>query len=65
MRITLIIFFSLMLLAVASIVIFGKDRYRYPCQDPLNWKSEDCQFEKQFCIATGTCTEFTLKSKCR
>jgi hypothetical protein len=28
--------------------------YRYPCQDPANWKSPDC--EPPICVASGTCT---------
>jgi len=28
--------------------------YRYPCQDPENWQSAECQ--PPICKATGTCT---------
>lgn len=36
-------------------VFFAGDTYRYPCQDPANWASADCQ--PPVCTATGTCTE--------
>lgn len=31
------------------------DRYRYPCQDPVNFDSVDCQ--PPACDANGTCTD--------
>ena len=31
------------------------ERYRYPCQDPNNWDSQECK--KPFCSANGTCPE--------
>jgi hypothetical protein len=33
--------------------------YRYPCQDPANWESEDCKPPK--CEAWGGCTKDVLK----
>lgn len=29
--------------------------YRYPCQDPANWKSAECN--PPICEASGTCTK--------
>jgi predicted small lipoprotein YifL len=29
--------------------------YRYPCQDPANWKAPECQ--PPLCDASGTCTK--------
>jgi len=29
--------------------------YRYPCQDPANWKSPDCN--PPLCNASDTCTK--------
>lgn len=29
--------------------------YRYPCQDPANWKKAECN--PPICEATGTCTK--------
>ena len=31
------------------------ERYRYPCQDPENWETKQCQ--KPYCTANGTCPE--------
>jgi len=32
--------------------------YRYPCQDPKNWQSEECQ--PPMCEADGTCVTDVL-----
>lgn len=32
--------------------------YRYPCHDPANWESAECQ--PPVCEATGTCTKDLL-----
>lgn len=32
--------------------------YRYPCQDPENWETAECQ--PPVCEATGTCTSDLL-----
>ena len=34
--------------------------YRYPCQDPINWKKPECNNE--ICKAEGTCTDIVLGS---
>jgi uncharacterized lipoprotein len=34
-------------------------RYRYKCQDPTNWKSEECV--PPACEATGVCTKDLVK----
>jgi hypothetical protein len=31
------------------------DSFRYPCQDPQNWKKPEC--EPPACEASGTCTK--------
>ena len=31
------------------------DRFRYPCQDPVNWRKPEC--EPPACDASGTCTK--------
>ena len=28
-------------------------RYRYPCQDPVNWEKDECK--PPICEASGTC----------
>lgn len=53
MRISALIFILLLILISCS------DRYRYPCQDPANWDSDECN--PPICTASGTCTADTLK----
>jgi len=36
-----------------------EDVYRYPCQDPANWESPDCQPPN--CEAFGVCTKDVMK----
>ena len=43
----------LLCLALSSCGWQGK--YRYPCQDPANWKAKDCN--PPICEASGTCTK--------
>jgi len=45
----LLIFIPLLL------AVFGGDRFRYPCQDPTNWGSEQCQ--KPRCEINRQCPE--------
>jgi hypothetical protein len=35
--------------------------YRYPCQDPKNWKKTECNNE--ICKVEGECTEDVLDKK--
>ena len=43
-------------LLVISISGCGYDgHYRYPCQDPANWNTEDCK--PPICTAAGACPE--------
>jgi hypothetical protein len=35
------------------VVFFAGDTYRYPCQDPANWNSAEC--EPPTCTASATC----------
>jgi len=49
---------STILLAMVSGCGYDGD-FRYPCQNPKNWKNEDCQ--KPFCEATGTCPDQLTK----
>jgi hypothetical protein len=47
---------SLIIAGIAALMMTGcDDRYRYPCQDPTNWDTQDCK--KPFCSADGTCPE--------
>jgi hypothetical protein len=36
------------------------ERYRYPCQDPANWKKVECNNE--VCKIESTCTDILLGS---
>lgn len=39
-------------------IIFGEDVYRYPCMDPANWETEEC--EPPACEAMGLCTKYLI-----
>ena len=45
----------MLLVILFCIVVLGgcEDRFRYPCQDPRNWETQDCK--PPLCSATGTC----------
>jgi hypothetical protein len=50
------------LLPLAALALMGcKDRFRYYCQDPENWETEECK--KPGCIASGYCTEYLITTK--
>lgn len=40
-------------------VFFSGDRFRYECQDPVNWGTEQCM--PPICKAAGLCTEDLIK----
>jgi hypothetical protein len=51
--------FSLVLISVLALASCGYDgKYRYPCQDPENWESTECQ--PPVCKVDGACTETLL-----
>jgi hypothetical protein len=54
----LITLISASLLAITLSGCGYDGHYRYPCQDPENWKSAECQ--PPICQATGTCTKDLL-----
>jgi hypothetical protein len=41
-----------------SVIIFGENRYRYECQDPVMWSDPSCN--QPICDASGTCTKDVL-----
>lgn len=44
------------MLALSLLLIAGcEDHYRYPCQDPANWNTEECQRPR--CEAEGICPD--------
>jgi hypothetical protein len=51
----------LILLVPIVYVVFGQDRFRYPCQDPANWDSPQCQLP--VCDVTRTCPEHIFKGQ--
>jgi hypothetical protein len=45
-------------LALAALILSGcgyDGHYRYPCQDPANWESAECN--PPACEVTGTCSK--------
>ena len=52
-----------MILACVPLLLVGCDFevYRYPCQDPENWKTAECQ--KPQCEVSGTCPEHIFKGQ--
>ena len=47
---------SIMTMLSMCLVVNGcTENFRYPCQDPKNWDSEDCK--PPICTATGTCPD--------
>lgn len=50
---------AIILIIFLSIIIFGQDSYRYPCQDPENFSTPTC--EPPLCENSGTCTKDVIK----
>ena len=51
--------FSLVLTFILTLASCGYDgKYRYPCQDPENWGTSEC--EPPECMVDGACTETLL-----
>lgn len=50
---------SILIGAVLLLMVGCQDRYRYPCQDPENQTSQECN--PPACVADGTCTDYLLK----
>jgi hypothetical protein len=44
-----------------ALAFFGKDRFRYPCQDPENWDKDFCKMP--LCDVTRTCPEHIFKGQ--
>jgi len=51
----------LLILLPIGLAAFSGDRFRYPCQDPANWDSAECQ--KPRCEVTRTCPEHIFKGE--
>jgi len=56
----LLMFWPLVFLGVVAAVFWraGDGHYRYPCQDPANFASEECM--PPVCEANGTCPEYLM-----
>lgn len=54
-------FLGILILLPIGLAAFGGDRFRYPCQDPNNWNSPQCQ--KPQCDVTRTCPEHVFKGQ--
>lgn len=52
---------ALLIIAPVALAIFGGDQFRYPCHDPKNWDSAQCQ--KPLCDVTRTCPEHIFKGQ--
>lgn len=46
---------TIITIALTLFLVGCEERYRYPCQDPHNWKEEYCK--KPYCSGNGTCPE--------
>ena len=56
--------FLLLVLAITLpllVVAFSSETFRYPCQDPANWDTAQCQ--KPLCDVTRTCPEHIFKGQ--
>ena len=52
--------YEIWFLSILLVVLTGcSDRYRYSCQDPLNWQNAECK--PPICTAAGTCPEMLVK----
>jgi hypothetical protein len=53
---------AIVLLALPlSLAFFGKEGFRYPCQDPANWDQDFCKMP--VCDVTRTCPEHIFKGQ--
>lgn len=57
------LFVALLLLIILPIALafFGKDQFRYPCQDPQNWEKDFCKMP--ICDVTRTCPEHIFRGQ--
>jgi hypothetical protein len=52
---------GLLILLPIALAYFSGDRFRYPCQNPDNWETPQCQ--KPRCDVTRTCPEHVFKGQ--
>ena len=56
----LLICAGLVTVSVVFAIAGCSDQYRYPCQDPANQRSTECN--PPVCEADGTCTEYLVET---
>lgn len=53
---------ALVVVMLPVVIIAGcSDRYRYPCQNPANWETAQCQ--KPLCEVNRDCPDLIFKEK--
>lgn len=52
---------AILLLLPIALAFFGKESFRYPCQDPTNWDKDYCK--PPVCDVTRTCPEHIFKGQ--
>lgn len=55
----LLIFAGAITISAVFAIAGCSDTYRYPCQDPANQKTKECN--PPVCEADGTCTEYLIE----
>jgi hypothetical protein len=50
-----------LLMLPLALAFFGKDSFRYPCQNPENWDKDFCKMP--VCDVTRTCPEHIFKGQ--
>jgi len=54
--------FAIAVLTLPVLIVIGcEQRYRYPCQDPENWKAAECQKPK--CEVHRDCPDIIFKDR--
>lgn len=51
----------ILLMLPLALAFFGKESFRYPCQDPSNWDKDFCKIP--ICDVTRTCPEHIFKGQ--
>ena len=51
----------ILLLLPLTLAYFSGDKFRYPCQDPVNWDKDICKLP--YCDVTRTCPEHIFKGQ--
>jgi len=57
----LFVWLGLLLIFPVCLAVFAGDKFRYPCQNPINWDKEMCKMPT--CDVTRTCPEHIFKGQ--